>query len=229
MKNALQAVITISRRTRFGATLALMLVAGMMAFATPSAAQNFNFSNVSVEGNQRIETATILTYLGFNQGEAVTAGALNDAAQRIRATGLFQSVDVVPQGRTLVIRVEEFPTINRITYEGNARIRDAELAAVVRSQSRRVYSPTQAEADTAAITQVYADQGRINATVTPRIIQRSDNRVDLVFEIAEGDTIDLELLGKPAQRAFVELAALLADNFPANVGRHAPAPGPSPW
>ena len=204
MNNALLAVIRILGRTKAGATLALMLVSGMMAIATPASAQNFNFSNVSVEGNQRIETATILTYLGFGQGEAVSAGGLNDAAQRIRATGLFESVDVVPQGRTLVIRVVEFPTVNQISFEGNSRIRDAELAAVVRSQPRRVYSPTQAEADTAAITQVYADQGRINATVAPRIIQRSENRVDLVFEVFEGGLTEVERISFVGNRAYGE-------------------------
>ena len=204
MNTALHVVIRILGRTKAGAGLALMLLAGMMALATPATAQNFNFSNVSVEGNQRIETATILTYLGFGQGEAVTAGALNDAGQRIRATGLFESVDVVPQGRTLVIRVVEFPTVNQITFEGNSRVRDAELAAVVRSQPRRVYSPTQAEADTAAITQVYADQGRINATVAPRIIQRSDNRVDLVFEVFEGGLTEVERISFVGNRAYGE-------------------------
>lgn len=204
MNNTLQAVIRILGRSKVGALAALMLVSGMMAFATPAAAQNFNFSTVSVEGNQRIETATILTYLGFGQGEAVTAGALNDAAQNIRATGLFESVDVVPQGRSLIIRVVEFPTINRITFEGNGRVRDAELSAVLSSQPRRVYSPTQAEADTAAITQVYADQGRVNATVAPRIIERSDNRVDLVFEIFEGGLTEVERISFVGNRAYGE-------------------------
>lgn len=204
MNNALQAVTAILGRIRVGATVAFLLVSGIMAIASPVTAQNFNFSNVSVEGNQRIETATILTYLGFGQGEAVTAGAVNDAGQRIRATGLFESVDVVPQGRTLVIRVVEFPTVNRITFEGNSRVRDAELSAVVRSQPRRVYSPTQAEADTAAITQVYADQGRINATVAPRIIERSDNRVDLVFEVFEGGLTEVERISFVGNRAYGE-------------------------
>jgi len=204
MNNALKAVTAILGRIRVGATVAFILVSGMLAVATPVTAQNFNFSNVSVEGNQRIEASTILTYLGFGQGEAVTAGALNDAAQRIRATGLFETVDVVPQGRTLVIRVEEFPTVNRITFEGNSRVRDAELGAVVRSQPRRVYSPSQAEADTAAITQVYADQGRINATVSPRIIERSDNRVDLVFEVFEGGLTEVERISFVGNRAYGE-------------------------
>ena len=204
MNNVLQVLNMIVDRLRAGAMVALLVLSGMLALATPVSAQNFNFSNVSVEGNQRIETATILTYLGFSQGEAVTAGAVNDAAQRIRATGLFETVDIVPQGNTLLIRVTEFPTINRITFEGNTRVRDAELAAAVRSQPRRVYSPTQAEADTAAITQVYADQGRINATVAPRIIQRSDNRVDLVFEVFEGGLTEVERIGFVGNRAFGE-------------------------
>ena len=103
-----------------------------------------------------------------------------------------------------MIRVQEFPTINRIAFEGNARMRDEELAAAVNSQSRRVYSPTQAEADTAAITQVYADQGRINATVAPRIIERSDNRVDLIFEVFEGGLTEVERISFVGNRSFGE-------------------------
>ena len=103
-----------------------------------------------------------------------------------------------------MIRVQEFPTINRIAFEGNARIRDEELAAAVNSQSRRVYSSIQAEADTAAITQVYADQGRINATVAPRIIERSDNRVDLIFEVFEGGLTEVERISFVGNRSFGE-------------------------
>ena len=204
MNNTLQAVIRILGHFRGGTFAVALLVMGTLGVASPAVAQNFNFSTVSVEGNQRIETATILTFLGFGRGETVTAGAFNDAAQRIRATGLFESVDVVPQGNTLVIRVQEFPTINRIAFEGNARISNEELAAAVNSQSRRVYSPTQAEADTAAITQVYADQGRINATVAPRIIERSDNRVDLIFEVFEGGLTEVERISFVGNRSFGE-------------------------
>jgi outer membrane protein insertion porin family len=176
----------------------------MMALATPVYAQNYNFSGVSVEGNQRVETATILTYLDFTLDETITAGALNDAAQRIRATDLFERVDFVPQDGKLIVRVIEFPTINQITFEGNTRVRDAELGAAVRSQSRRVYSPNQAQSDTAAIAQVYADQGRINATVTPRIIQRSDNRIDLIFVIFEGGLTEVERISFVGNSAFGE-------------------------
>lgn len=183
-----------------------MIVLCAIGFSVPqgASAQNYSFANVTVEGNRRIETGTILTYLGFGRGETVSAAQINDGAQEIRATGLFESVDIVPQGNSLVIRVTEYPTVNRISFEGNRRINDAELAGLVRSQPRRVYNPLQAETDTAAIVQAYADRGRINATVAPRIIERSDNRVDLVFEVFEGGISEVERISFVGNRAYSE-------------------------
>ncbi|EET47901.1 outer membrane protein assembly factor BamA [Thalassobium sp. R2A62] len=180
--------LMLSKLSQIGAVVLMLVIATSHA----AQAQAFRFNSVDVQGNQRIETATILTFAGITRGEAVSGAQLNDAAQRIRQTGLFESVDVQPQGGMLVIIVKEFPTINRINFEGNNRLSDEELGAVVRSQSRRVYSPTQAEADVSAITQAYVNDGRISATVTPQIIRRSDNRVDLVFEVFEGGVTEIE-------------------------------------
>ena len=179
-----------------------VLVLLSMVFAGPLAAQSYSFSAVQISGNQRIETGTILTYAGIARGQAVSAGDLNAAAQRIRASGLFESVDLVPQGNTLIITVVEYPTINRISFEGNARIDDERLGTVVRSAERRVFSPVQAEADVEAIVEAYVTEGRINAQVTPRIIRREDNRVDLVFEITEGAVTEIERISFVGNRDF---------------------------
>jgi len=134
----------------------------------PAFAQNFAFSNVAVNGNQRVADGTILTFAGIGRGDTVDAAGLNDASQRIRASGLFETVNVSANGGTLVIDVVEYPTINRINVEGNSQVTDAQLLSVIRSEPRRVYTPAQAEQDVAAITEVYANLGRINAVVTPR-------------------------------------------------------------
>jgi outer membrane protein insertion porin family len=167
-------------------------------------AQGFAFNTVSIEGNQRVADGTILTFAGITAGASLSAAELNDAAQRIRESGLFETVDVVPQGGTLLIRVVEFPTINRISIEGNSRIRDAQLLPLLQSEPRRVFNPVQAEADTTAITQIYASQGRINAVVTPRIIRLPDNRVDLVFEITESGVTEIERISFLGNRTYSE-------------------------
>lgn len=167
-------------------------------------AQSYSFDAVRIEGNQRIESNSILSYAGIARGETVTAGQLNAAAQQIRATGLFEQVDLVPQGGTLVISVTEYPTINRINFEGNARLSDEDLRPLIRSTERRVFNPNEAEVDVAAIVDAYVQSGRINAVVTPTIIRREDNRVDLVFEISEGGVTAVERISFVGNRTFSE-------------------------
>ncbi|PJI91949.1 Beta-barrel assembly machine subunit BamA [Yoonia maricola] len=189
-----------------GATMRSIWMAGCIAVlaAGVAHAQNFAFSSFNIEGNQRVADGTILTFGGLQPGAGLSTAELNTAGQNIRESGLFESVDLVPQGSTLLIRVVEYPTINRINIEGNSRLRDAQLLTLVQSQSRRVFTPEQAEADTAAITQAYAEQGRINATVTPRIIPLSDNRVDLVFEVVESAITEIERITFVGNRTFSE-------------------------
>ena len=166
------------------------------------AQQTFRISSVTIEGNQRIETGTILDQAGIEQGQTITAGELNDIGNRIRESGFFEDVEVEPRGGTLVIRVVEFPTINRIAFEGNTRIDDEDLAEFIESAPRQVFSPTQAERDVVTITRAYEQNGRVSARVTPKIIRRSENRVDLVFEIFEGAQIEIQRISFVGNRAY---------------------------
>ncbi|ETW13315.1 OMP85 family outer membrane protein [Roseivivax marinus] len=196
-KNARRAAAQpVRRRLATGAAIIALATSTVYGtYPTPAAAQSYTFTNVSIEGNQRIESGTILSYAGIARGETVSGGELNAAYQRIQNSGLFEQVEIVPQGNTLVIRVVEFPTVNNIAIEGNRRIDDEALLPQVSSQPRRVYSPTQAEADANAIVEAYSQQGRIAARVEPRLIRRSDNRVDLVFEVFEGGVAEVERIG----------------------------------
>lgn len=182
------------------------LLALLLASAAPVAlnAQTFAFDSVRIEGNTRIEPETILAQAGLARGEPVTAGELNDAGQALRASGLFETVELVPQGGTLVIRVSEWPTISRINFEGNQSLSDEELAQIIGSVERRFYSPSQAEQDTAAIAQAYVNAGRVNAVVQPAIIRREGGTVDLVFQIAEGGVTEIERITFVGNQSFGE-------------------------
>ncbi len=170
--------------------------------ASPAQAQTYRFSSIKVEGATRIEPATILSYAGIARGETITAGELNAAYQAVMGSRLFETVNFLPSGNTLVIEVREYPTINAISIEGNRRLKDEELMAIVQSQSRRVYSPSLAEQDAARITQAYETAGRLAANVDPVIIRRSNNRVDLVFEIREGRVSEVERISFVGNRHF---------------------------
>ncbi|MCJ8139645.1 outer membrane protein assembly factor BamA [Falsirhodobacter halotolerans] len=172
------------------------------AAVIPAIAQSYSFSNVVVKGNDRVDVPTVLSFAGIQAGQSLSAGELNSAYQRLVNSNLFQTVEMVPQGGTLVIRVSEYPIISRIAYEGNSVISDERLAEVVKSQTRRAYSPAQAEADAAAITLAYSQSGRNAATVEPQIIRRTQNRVDLVFTVTEGRVAEVERIAFAGNRTY---------------------------
>ncbi len=176
--------------------------AGYAASAPQAQAQVYRFTTIQIEGNTRIEPGTILSYVGIARNETITAGQLNDGYQRLLNSGLFETVNFDPRGATLVIEVQEYPTINVISIEGNRRLKDEDLETVIQSQSRRVYSPTLAEQDAAAITQAYEQAGQLGAAVDPVIIRRSNNRVDLVFEVKESRVVEVERISFVGNRAY---------------------------
>lgn len=170
--------------------------------SSPLLAQSFDFTSVTVEGNANVNSATVLSYAHIAKNTPLSEADLNDIYQRIVASGLFQDVVLTPQGNALIIKVTEYPIVNVIDFQGNQRVKDADLTAVIKSQTAHVYSPTQATADAAAIAAYYRDHGRIAATVDPKIIRRSNNRVDLVFEIKEGHVSELERVQFIGNKAF---------------------------
>ncbi|WP_374398232.1 outer membrane protein assembly factor BamA [Tabrizicola sp.] len=192
-----------SSRARLLATAVFLGAATASApFLAPAYAQSFSFSNVEIQGNERVDAATILSYAGIRRGEEVSAAQLNDAYQRIMNSNLFEKVELVPQGSTLVVKVVEYPIVNVISIEGNKRLKDEKLSELIKSQPRRIYSPSQAEADAAAIAEAYRVAGRLAASVTPKIIRRNDNRVDLVFEITEGKVVENERISFVGNKDF---------------------------
>jgi outer membrane protein insertion porin family len=182
--------------------VSLLVSSTWMAGTMPAHAQNFSFNNVVVDGNTRIGNSAILSRAGIARGQTVSAGQLNDAFQKLQNSGLFESVSISPVGNTLNITVVERPTINRVNFEGNRRLKNDALSALVSSTERRVFNPTVAEADAAKIAEAYSNSGRLAARVSPKIIKRSDNRVDVVFEIFEGDIIEVERLSFVGNRVY---------------------------
>ncbi len=210
MKNLGDQSSTLLRRkinaTSFAKRSSVAIFLGISAVsvvpATPVIAQAYSFSSVEIQGTQRIQADTILSYLGISRGETVPAAALNDGYQRLVGSGLFEKVELLPQGNKLIVRVQEHPTVNVVSVEGNRRLKDDVFAPLLKSQPRRVYSPTVAEQDAQTIIEVYQEQGRLAAQVTPRIIRRANNRVDVVFEVVEGKTVEIERLSFVGNRKF---------------------------
>ncbi len=147
---------------------------------------------IVVEGAQRIERETVLSYIGLREGQQIDGQTVNEALKTLFATGLFADVTMQMSGDALVIRVVENPIINRIAFEGNDRLDDETLQAETQLRPRVVYTRTRVQSDVQRILELYRRSGRFAARVEPKVIQLEQNRVDLVFEIAEGEKTGIE-------------------------------------
>ncbi len=142
--------------------------------------------NIKIQGNQRIESETVLSYLPLKVGDALDQSKLDQCLKELFATGYFIDVKVHQNGQTLVIEVEENPIINRVVFEGNNKLKDDIITQEVRLRPREVLSRTRIQEAQQRILEIYRRMGRFGAKVDPKIIKLPENRVDLVFEINEG-------------------------------------------
>ena len=155
--------------------------------ASRAVASGDEIRSVRVEGNERIETGTIQSYLLVQPGDRFNQDQVDRSLKSLYATGLFQDVSLRRDGPVLVVRVVENPLVNRIAFEGNKKLTDEQLRPEVSLKSRSVFTPAQAQADRQRILDAYAKRARFDARVEPKIIRLDQNRVDVVFEISEGD------------------------------------------
>ena len=165
-------------------------------------AQTFTISEIEIVGNQRIETETIESYISLSKGQNFEADEINSAYQRVLKSGLFESVKFDETDGVLKVTVVEYPTINRIYFEGNVRIEDTVLEKVLKSKEKYVLDAQTVEQDRKNIAETYAVRGRLAARINPKVIKKSENRVDLVFEIFEGGVIEIQKIGIVGNKAF---------------------------
>src|SRR6185312_9119 len=112
---------------------------------------------------------------------------IDEALKSLYATGLFQDVKITPSGGRIIVTVIENPVLNRVAFEGNKKVKDDQLTNEVQSKPRGTLSRPAVQADVQRIVEIYRRNGRFDVTVVPKIIEQPNNRVDLVFEINEGE------------------------------------------
>ncbi len=157
------------------------------AYAAPSAGASTSSEAIVVEGNRRIEADTIRSYFKVGPGEHIDDAKINAALKALYGSGLFQDVHISRAGGHIVVTVVELAVIDRVAFEGNHRLKDEQLKQEIQSKERDSLSKAKVQADTQRIIDVYQRSGRFDVTVVPQIVERPNNRVDLVFIVNEGE------------------------------------------
>lgn len=182
--------------------VALLALALVPQAAGPARAQTI--TEVVVEGTQRIDPATVRSYLLIRPGDEVDADKLDRSMKALFATGLFADVAIDRQGSRLVAKVVENPIVNRIQFEGNRKLADSVLIPEIQLKPRQVYTRTKVQNDVKRLIDIYRRAGRFAATVEPKVIELPQNRVDIAFEIVEGDVTSVRKIAFVSNQHFSE-------------------------
>lgn len=146
---------------------------------------------IQIDGNERIEDQTVFSYLDIKEGEDYNPRSGSDMIKKLYKTGLFSHVEMDWDGSYLTIRVEENPQVNEVRFEGNDELDSNTLKDAVSLRSRAVFTPDKVQRDITEIQAYYRQSGYFLAAVTPQVIERDQNRVDVIYVIDEGEKTNI--------------------------------------
>jgi outer membrane protein insertion porin family len=161
-----------------------------LALTSPAWAESV-IRDIRVEGSERVEAATVLTYLSLHKGDVLSQDALDASLKSLFATGLFADVQLSENNGVLTVKVVENPVINIVQFEGNEKLKDDQLLSEIAARPRQVFTRTKIQNDVTRLYEIYQRNGRFSANIEPKIIELDQNRVNLVFEIAEGPVTEI--------------------------------------
>ena len=183
-------------------TIKYTLLAAVSLFAFQAQAEVLK--SMKIQGTRRIENATITNYTGMKIGQNVTDADLDRATKTLFATGLFSNVDIKMRDGIATVKVEENPSVHEVFFEGNKALDDDVLKTEVQMKPRSIYTKTKVQKDADRLLAVYKRNGRFAATIEPKIIEKDQNRVDVIFEINEGGKAFVREINFVGNNAFSE-------------------------
>ncbi|WP_269929494.1 outer membrane protein assembly factor BamA [Aminobacter sp. HY435] len=155
-------------------------------FVAVSAAEAAVVNRVEVRGNQRVDADTVRNYITIKPGKSFTSVDIDEAVKSLFGSGLFSDVQINQVGSTLVVQVSEYQVVNNVLFQGNKKLKDAQLGGAVQLKPRGAFSQATLESDVQAIKEAYKRVGRDDVTVTTQIMDLGENRVNVVYEVNEG-------------------------------------------
>ncbi len=196
-----QTVTTIAVKSGAGTTeLNSQYLSGLLI--NKAKAQSGVVRAIVVQGNRRVEPETVKSYLTFGVGDVYSPFKVDESLQALFGTGLFGDVGIDKAGGTVTVIVVENPVINQVAFEGNKEVDDASLSTEVQLKTRSIYTRARVQSDIQRILDLYQVRGIFTAKVEAKIIKLPHNRVNLVYEIVEGEATKVKSINFVGNNAF---------------------------
>ncbi|MAA75220.1 MAG: outer membrane protein assembly factor BamA [Salinisphaeraceae bacterium] len=181
-------------------------LAGLLLLATSicSAFDAFEVERIQIDGLQRLEEGTVLTYLPFSVGDRMGEAAAQRSISALYDTGLFEDVSLGREGNTLIIRIEERPEISSFTIEGNDAIGGEQLMESLAEQGLaegELFRRALLDQVSQEMRRQYYANGFYGVSIDTKVNELPQNRVEIDIQVEEGQVAtirDINIVGNEA-------------------------------
>lgn len=166
-----------------------MLSAQLFAF------DDFLVSDIRIIGLQRVSTGSIFNVIPISVGDNIDQRKSADITRSLFATEQFDDIQIAKDGNTLIIIVQERPSISAIDISGNKALKTEQLLESldgVGIKEGEVYKRSTVEKVKSELVRSYASNGRYGAGVNIEEIKKPRNRIELNIEVDEGKSATIE-------------------------------------
>ncbi len=156
-------------------------------------ASSFKVSDILVEGNNRVESATILAAISIRPGDQASLEDIDQAMRSIFALGRFEDISAelteIQEAKLLTFVVSELPLVRDVLFSGNDELGEEKLQALVSVKIPQLFSYEKVKESVRAIKAAYAEDGYHAAKIDPDVEVDDRNEATLTFKIAEGEKV----------------------------------------
>ena len=184
--------------------LLLLLVAGWQG---ASALEPFTITDIRVEGLERVSAGTVFNYLPLKIGDQIDDTAAQDAIRTLFKTGFFNDVQLRRDGTALIVTIEERPSIARIEFSGNKKIKEKDLREGLLQADfaeGRIFNQSLLDRVVQDLENQYFGESRYSASVEANVSTLERNRVAIDFIIDEGRAAKIKQVAVVGNEAFTD-------------------------
>ncbi|MBU1161126.1 MAG: outer membrane protein assembly factor BamA [Proteobacteria bacterium] len=165
-------------------------------------------SGVEIAGNKRIESDAIKMIIKTKPGDVYLSKSLSDDLKAVFAMGYFDDIRIeaedTPDGKKIIFRVKEKPTIRVIRFKGNKVFKEDKVKENLTIKTGSILNPFKIRRNVERIEELYKEKNYHNVKVTYNIHHLEHNQADLEFDIDEGEKVLIKSITFEGNNAYAD-------------------------
>lgn len=173
--------------------------------------ETFEISGIVINGLERIDQGTVLSYLPVETGEQFDTAESSRVIHALYKTGFFAEIELQRESNTLIVNVKERPAITEVKFKGNDDVDDDQLKQALDQigiKPGRVYHRSLIEVLEQNLQQVYFSHGKYGVKIKTTVEELDDNRVNIDINISEGLAAQIKQINIVGNTVFKDEALL---------------------